>query len=99
VFSALDSSTLRQLNGTRFIARAIVVDKVNSDYNLIIGLPTIQSYNLSKILHTHLRSIDQLCEVCSQSMITKQNNLHIEEYNKNQSNFKKNISNIWNDML
>jgi hypothetical protein len=82
-----NSPTLRQLNGTRFIARAIVVDKVNMDYNLIIGLPSIQSFNLTKILHTHLRSITRLCEVCSHEVKLKQDSLDDQDQTRMQTNF------------
>jgi hypothetical protein len=43
--------------------RDIEVDDLNN--NSVIGAPTIQFHNLTKLLHTHLQQISPLCEICA----------------------------------
>ena len=37
----------------------------NMDFDIIIGLPTIQSYHLLDILDNHIKSLPQLCQISS----------------------------------
>jgi hypothetical protein len=50
-------------NKKRISIRAAELD--HADFEFIIGAPSIQYFDLLLILHSHLKSLPPLCEICS----------------------------------
>jgi hypothetical protein len=48
-----------------FAITAVIVD--HTLYDLLIGMPTIQAYNLLPVLQAHLAALPQLCSICTNS--------------------------------
>ena len=67
VMKGVDSSVNRFCD-----VMALIIDA--SDFPLIIGLPTIQNYQLLHILEKHLASFPQLCEMCSDNNLSSEIN-------------------------